>query len=97
MFNKEFKSLLIRGRNIIHYRLIDDRSRCQYIHVMRKFRKDLLNLRSKYPVERSIVDEILSLIPAKIKSEECLDVILKLKLYYDKQYPEEAKKIRKTL
>ena len=35
---------LSKGRNIAYYRLIDDRPRCQYIHVMRKYRQEVFGL-----------------------------------------------------
>ena len=78
---------LSKGRNIAYYRLIDDRPRCQYIHVMRKYRQEVYELRKvildqnvgyMYPGLIEKLDKIINLIDPKIKSEECFEVALEL-------------------
>lgn len=78
---------LSKGRNIAYYRLIDDRPRCQYIHVMRKYRQEVYDLKKvildqnvgyMYPGLIEKLDKIINLINPKIKSEECFEVALEL-------------------
>ena len=78
---------LSKGRNIAYYRLIDDRPRCQYIHVMRKYRQEVYELRKiildqnvgyMYPCLIEKLDKIINLIDPKIKSEACFEVALEL-------------------
>ena len=78
---------LSKGRNIAYYRLIDDRPRCQYIHVMRKYRQEVYELKKvildqnvgyMYPGLIEKLDKIINLIDPKIKSEECFEVALEL-------------------
>ena len=78
---------LSKGRNIAYYRLIDDRPRCQYIHVMRKYRQEVFTLKKDiidcgveylYPCLIEKLDKIINLIDPKIKSEECFEVALEL-------------------
>lgn len=78
---------LSKGRNIAYYRLIDDRPRGQYIHVMRKYRQEVFSLKKTilesgvsemYSELLVILDKIIDLIDPKIKSEECFEVALKL-------------------
>ena len=78
---------LYKGRNIAYYRLIDDRPRCQYIHVMRKYRQEVFELKRiildqnvgyMYPGLIEKLDKIINLIDPKIKSEECFEVALEL-------------------
>lgn len=78
---------LSKGRNIAYYRLIDDRPRCQYIHVMRKYRQEVFELKRiildqnvgyMYPGLIEKLDKIINLIDPKIKSEECFEVALEL-------------------
>ena len=78
---------LSKGRNIAYYRLIDDRPRCQYIHVMRKYRQEVYELKKvildqnvgyMYPGLIEKLDKIINLINPKIKSEECFEVALEL-------------------
>ena len=78
---------LSKGRNIAYYRLIDDRPRCQYIHVMRKYRQEVYELRKvildqnvgyMYPDLIEKLDKIINLIDPKIKSEACFEVALEL-------------------
>lgn len=75
-------------RNIPYYWEYDEslgesRSRKQYIHVLRGLRKQLLGLVEETIDEKDLekFKEIIELIPPKVKTEECKDVILKLKNY----------------
>ena len=47
----KIKCLIARGRNIVYYRRIDNRPRCQYIHVVRSYRKDVRELSLSLPDE----------------------------------------------
>lgn len=78
--------IISRGKNIIYYRKIDNRPRCQYIHVVRTFRKDIKELillisdydNPKYLNIKELLIKIIQIIPPKIKSEDCERVIMKL-------------------
>ena len=96
--NKEELDLRIRfalakGRNIVYYRLIDDRPRGQYIHVMRKYRQELFELSKEfdnipeYHKLKELFKSIINIIPPKIKSEACFEVILEMNkiLNYEQQ------------
>lgn len=81
------RSALSKGRNIAYYRLIDDRPRCQYIRVMRKYRQEVyglmksiqeLGVSEMYSEVLKKFDKIINLIDPKIKSEECFEVALEL-------------------
>lgn len=81
------KCTLSKGRNIAYYRLIDDRPRCQYIHVMRKYRQEVfglvksiqeLGMSEMYSDLLSVFNKIINLIDPKIKSDECFEVALEL-------------------
>lgn len=82
--NFKITCIFSRGKNIIYYRKIDNRPRCQYIHVMRTFRKDIKSLLLLLPRDKKYIDiinllnSIISIIPPKIKSEDCEEVIFKL-------------------
>ena len=75
-------------RNIIYYRLeveptVPERFRAQYMHVLREFRKEALELVSKFDDGTSEEDykwlsSAIKLIPPKVKTEECIDVIKNL-------------------
>ena len=78
---------LSKGRNIAYYRLIDDRPRCQYIHVMRKYRQEVFGLTKSiresgmsemYSSLLEKFDRIISLIDPKIKSDECFEIAMEL-------------------
>lgn len=75
---------LAKGRNIVYYRFIDDRPRGQYIHVMRKYRQELFELNkeltnnSTYSQMYELFEKVIAIIPPKIKSEECFEVIMKM-------------------
>ena len=85
-------------RNIIYYRLVVeeqccamnderyDRFRCQYMHVLRRYRKSLLTLVEEIPNDdprKSWFLGIIKLISPKVKSDECKDTIKRLKDYCD--------------
>ena len=76
-----------KGRNIAYYRLIDDRPRCQYIHVMRKYRQEVcgliksiqeLGMSEMYSELLKVFNRIINLINPKIKSEDCFEVAMEL-------------------
>ena len=76
-----------KGRNIAYYRLIDDRPRCQYIHIMRKYRQEVFGLiksirdsglSEMYSDILEKFERIVSLINPKIKSDECFEVAMEL-------------------
>lgn len=78
---------LSKGRNIAYYRLIDDRPRGQYIHVMRKYRQEVFGLKKSilesgmsamYSEPLKKFEKIIALIDPKIKSEECFEVAMQL-------------------
>lgn len=83
---------LSKIRNIIYYRLeveerlFEERYRCQYLHVLRKLRKDLIiliNDLGKCP-ERDFFCSIINVISSKIKPTECKEAVVKMKELYDK-------------
>lgn len=83
--------LFAKIRNIIYYRTeveVKDptRIRCQYMHVLRGTREEICVL-LREPEElnidtKNILEDLLELIPRKVKTDECLGVILKLKDYF---------------
>ena len=88
MNNLEFRINLAiaKGRNIIYYRERDTRERCQYIHVVREFRKtlvDLVNLIPENDPGRNFFIELIKVINPKVKSEECIQTILEMKNIYE--------------
>ena len=88
MDNLEFRINLAiaQGRNIIYYRERDTRERCQYIHVVREFRKtlvDLVNLIPENDPGRNFFIELIKVINPKVKSEECIQTILEMKNIYE--------------
>ena len=76
--------ILARARNIIYYRRIDNRPRCQYIHTVRGLRQDTRTLSlslpntEKYKDIKELFGRIVRTIPPKVKSEECEEVIMKV-------------------
>lgn len=83
--NFKINCIFSRGKNIIYYRKIDNRPRCQYIHVVRLFRKDLKEILSlipeydpKYSEIKELLIKVIQAIPPKVKSEDCEEVIFKL-------------------
>lgn len=78
---------LSKGRNIAYYRLIDDRPRCQYIHVMRKYRQEVYELikfirdsgmSEMYSSLLVKLNKVIDLISPKIKSDDCFEVAMEL-------------------
>lgn len=70
---------------MIYYRLCVEpkdptRIRCQYMHILRRVRKELLEVADD--LEDSKTKELLTglanIIPVKVKSNECFDIINKL-------------------
>lgn len=97
VMNKEELSFLInttlsKGWNIIYYRTIDDRPRATYIHVVREFRKQLLNVvafLSDDPEYKRVKDLMLDLIRAinpKVKTDECMGTIIEMDKIYKSYY-----------
>ena len=87
MNNLDFRINLAiaKGRNIIYYRERDTRERCQYIHVIREFRKTLVKLTSQMNDEdptKKFFQSIINVINPKIKSEECIQAIIEMKKIY---------------
>lgn len=82
---------IAKGRNIVYYRKIENRTRFQYIHVVRDYRKQIVALLqelpespSKYDAMRDLFQKIINLIDPKVKSEETTGVIIELeKLLYN--------------
>lgn len=74
--------LIARGRNIVYYRRIDNRPRCQYIHVVRNYRKDVRELslslpdEEKYRIYKTLFKMIVLAIPPKVKSVDCEEYIM---------------------
>jgi len=84
--------VVARIRNIIYYRLTVEpsdpiRYRAQYLHVLRNLRKDLLSLvEDLSPTDNraSWFRDIISIIPAKVKSEFCFDIVRQINDYVEK-------------
>ena len=78
--------IVARIRNIIYYRLTVEpsdpiRYRAQYMHVLRNLRKDLLSLADN---RSTWFRDIISIIPAKVKSEFCFDIVRQINDYVEK-------------
>ena len=89
MINLEFRINLAiaKGRNIIYYREKDTRERCQYMHVVRDFRKTLVSLIKELPdtdPSKSFFISLVKVINPKVKSEECIKTIIDMKNIYVK-------------
>lgn len=89
MISLEFRIdlAIAKGRNIIYYRERDTRERCQYIHVVREYRKTLVDLITQLKDGDPMKDFFLSIIRVidpKIKSEECIQAILDMKEIFNK-------------
>lgn len=77
---------IAKGRNIIYYRERDTRGRCQYIHVVRDFRKTLVSLVNQIPENdpvRKFFMSLIRVINPKVKSEECIQTIIDMKTLYN--------------
>lgn len=80
-------------RNIIYYRLViepteAERFRCQYMHVLRKFRKDtvqLLKETDRNDPDWEFLNKAVSLINPKVRTEDCLETIKELSKLYGEQ------------
>lgn len=78
----KIKCLIARGRNIVYYRRIDNRPRCQYIHVVRSYRKDVRELslslpdEGEYRIYKRLFKMIVLAIPPKAKSVDCEEYIM---------------------
>ena len=78
--------LLARIKNIIYYRLEvepkdPERIRCQYQPVLRKLRKDILDILPEIMDDKETyqtLDEVVQIIPPTVKTENCLEVIQEL-------------------
>lgn len=75
---------LAKGKNIVYYRTIDDRPRATYIHVLRDYRKQLLETvvllpdTPEYTKPRTVMMSLINLISPKVKTEECMGTIVKM-------------------
>ena len=73
-------------RNIIYYRLeveptVPDRFRCQYMHILRSYRKEALVLAQdlkKVGRDNKFFWASVNMIDQKVKTEDCLSTIKKL-------------------
>lgn len=80
-------------RNIIYYRLVieptePERFRCQYMHVLRRFRKDtvqLLKETDRDDPDWEFLNKAVSLIDPKVRTEDCLETIKELSKLYGEQ------------
>jgi len=88
------KLLKAKIRNIIYYRLEveplrpERKGRAQYIHILRKLRNDINELLINPDIEKDVREyfsPFLSIIPEKIKSSQCLEVIINMKIYEEKR------------
>lgn len=84
MLNLRIRLAIARGRNIIYYRERDMRERCQYIHVVREYRKLLIELLKQFSKEidqktQELFQQLIQTIDPKVKSEECIQTILNMK------------------
>ena len=87
MNNLEFRINLAiaKGRNIIYYRERDTRERCQYMHVIREYRKTLVDLVKELPdtdPSSKFLQSLIKVINPKVKSEECIQTIIEMKNIY---------------
>ena len=87
MDNLEFRINLAiaKGRNIIYYRERDTRERCQYMHVIREYRKTLVDLVKELPENdpsSKFLQSLIKVINPKVKSEECIQTIIEMKNIY---------------
>lgn len=69
--------LIAKIRNVIYYESIDDRKHAQYLHILNIIKKESLNNLLPEPYQ-----SMVSIIPSFIKSEECRDIIGKMRLVY---------------
>lgn len=79
------KLAIAKGRNIIYYRERDTRVRCQYIHIIREFRTQLVQMLNEIPkdhVYRKFIINLISVIHPKVESKQCVRAILKMKKVY---------------
>lgn len=84
LLNFRIKLAIARGRNIIYYRERDTRERCQYIHVVREYRKLLVELSRQFTEEidigiRELFQQLIQIIDPKVKSEGCIQTVLDMK------------------
>ncbi len=85
-------------RNIIYYRLtveeqlVDSRYRCQFMHVLRNFRKQLVELVEDMDENDTRIqwfNGVIALLDPKLKSTECKDIIRRFRDYSNKLgYPQ---------
>lgn len=74
---------IAKGRNLIYYRTIDPRTRGQYIHVVRDFRKTLVELIKSKSSASELFKKIVKVIDPKVISSDCVETIIKIKKIYD--------------
>lgn len=81
MVEDMYKLLIRKGYTILYYMRIDPRPRAQYIHVVRDYRKRLLNILPSLPKESQeeiLVRDLVSIIPPKVMSQDCYSVMEKV-------------------
>lgn len=84
LLNFRIRLAIARGRNIIYYRERDTRKRCQYLHVIRDFRKQLIYLKKQFTEEidqdtQNLFQQLIQVIDPKVKSENCIQTIIEMK------------------
>ncbi len=73
----KIKLAIAKARNIVYYRSIDERPRAQYLHVLREYRDQLLDLvlDPDPSPEIDLLRRILSVLPVKVKSSDT-DIVI---------------------
>lgn len=92
-FNLRIRFAYSKGRNIIYYRTLDQqlRPRATYIHVLRDYRKYLIELLSilpdtiEYKEPKEFFLGIVRLINPKVTTEECTQTIINMSEYYEQR------------
>ena len=73
---------IAKCRNLVYYWGIDDRERKQYLHVLRSYRKQLIEIINQLPDGNKYKELFLNIvrtIPPKVKTDQCGEVIENLK------------------
>lgn len=81
----QLRYLKAKIRNVVYYRLdieptLDYRIRCQYIHILRTIRSEIVQILPDLEEgdDKKVLIKIMDLINPKIKSGECEQVIQKI-------------------
>lgn len=73
---------IAKCRNIVYYWEIDERERKRYLHVLRSYRKQLIEIINQLPDGNKYKELFLNIvrtIPPKVKTDQCGEVIENLK------------------